>query len=432
MKRIVTILMLAALTQSIAAQQELSFTSLDWNEMQIDSVLPVYTEVVPLETDYRTHSYTVALLYPEYEALSSKEAQVAERFDSLLSQSIDVETFVGIERGKGLLDISFIPIRRQGDKYEKLVSAQIVINATPIGRKNAPRKAGESEERYAASSKLASGKWVKVSITEDGLYQFSRATLKKMGFGNPDNVHLYGYGGHLLPELIREGTHHDDLVEVPLYYNSTTDSWLFWGNGLVHWTGDTRVSNTYARQACYFLTEQDAPSKMETLASPTSQPAVAYNTTRAHTLYEKDEASWYSLGRHLFDGENYANGNSHNYTINAIDPADHGKLTVVFTGSDPTTNNVSVSINGTAAGSFTLTPPGDYVYRLAQSQHPLRCRKEGTSRLPGIQLRPTHHDGHDRLCRLLQQRIRSGHFQHHRQQRKGHPHRQRRHEGRAR
>ena len=369
MKRIVTILMLAALTQSIAAQQELSFTSLDWNEMQIDSVLPVYTEVVPLETDYRTHSYTVALLYPEYEALSSKEAQVAERFDSLLSQSIDVETFVGIERGKGLLDISFIPIRRQGDKYEKLVSAQIVINATPIGRKNAPRKAGESEERYAASSKLASGKWVKVSITEDGLYQFSRATLKKMGFGNPDNVHLYGYGGHLLPELIREGTHHDDLVEVPLYYNSTTDSWLFWGNGLVHWTGDTRVSNTYARQACYFLTEQDAPSKMETLASPTSQPAVAYNTTRAHTLYEKDEASWYSLGRHLFDGENYANGNSHNYTINAIDPADHGKLTVVFTGSDPTTNNVSVSINGTAAGSFTLTPPGDYVYATSSTRN---------------------------------------------------------------
>ena len=150
--------MLVAMVQAIGAQQEqgLSFTSLDWEVMKIDSVLPVYTEVVPLETDYRTHTYTVSLLYPEYAPLSSKEAQVAERFDSLISESIDVETFVGVERGKGLLDISFIPIRRQGTRYEKLISAQIVINANPSQR-HSMRKAGEAagESRYAANSKLA-------------------------------------------------------------------------------------------------------------------------------------------------------------------------------------------------------------------------------------------------------------------------------------
>ncbi|MBQ5871354.1 MAG: hypothetical protein IIW69_02945 [Bacteroidaceae bacterium] len=67
MKRLFTIcLMLMVLMQCINAQQEkgLSFTSLNWEEMKIDSVLPVYTEVVPLNTDYRLHSYSVALLYP--------------------------------------------------------------------------------------------------------------------------------------------------------------------------------------------------------------------------------------------------------------------------------------------------------------------------------------------------------------------------------
>ena len=90
--------MLATLTQTVIAQQEkgLTFTSLDWEEMRIDSVLPVYTEVVPLETYYRTHAYTVSLLYPEYAALSAKEAKVAEQFDSLVSETIDVETFVGV------------------------------------------------------------------------------------------------------------------------------------------------------------------------------------------------------------------------------------------------------------------------------------------------------------------------------------------------
>ncbi len=365
MKRIYTIcLVLATMMQAAIAQQEkgLVFTSLDWNEMRIDSVLPVYTEVVPLETDYRTHTYTVSLLYPEYAPLSGKEAQVAEQFDSLISETIDVETFVGVERGKGLLDISFIPIRRQGSKYEKLVSAQIVINAKQSGRLNAPRREAASEGRYAANSKLASGKWVKVSIKEDGLYQFSRASLKKMGFTNPDNVHLYGYGGHLLPELIRKGTHYDDMVEVPLYYNNQTDSWIFWGNGLVHWNGDTRITNTFARQACYFLTQEDAPSTMETLSFNPDLPRQAYNSTRAHTLYEKDEYAWYSFGRHLYDGENYANSNSHNYSLNATDPVGNGKLRIVFTSSDASTNQVSVTINGTAASSFSVPPLADYIY----------------------------------------------------------------------
>jgi len=364
MKRFITILMLALVVQGIAAQEEkgLTFTSLDWNEMRIDSVLPVYMEVVPLESDYRTHTYTVSLLYPEYAPLSAKEAQVAECFDSLLSETIDVETFVGIERGRGLLDISFIPIRRQGTRYEKLVSAQIVINANRSSRLNAPRAKAEGSGRYAANSKLASGKWVKVSITEDGLYQFSRASLKKMGFTNPDNVHLYGYGGHLLPELIREGTHHDDLQEVPLYYNSQTDSWIFWGNGLVYWSDDTRISNTFARQACYFLTEEDAPSQIETLPTPATTSYYSYGSTRAHTLYEKDEVAWHSLGRHLFDGENYANNNSHTYSLTAIDPTGNGKLTVVFTNGESTSNSVNVTINGTLAGTFSAQPLGDYIY----------------------------------------------------------------------
>lgn len=362
--------MLAGLVQAIFAQQEkgLTFTSLDWEEMQIDSVLPVYTEVVPLETDYRLHSYTVSLLYPEYEALSSKEAEVAERFDSLLSETIDIETFVGVERGKGLLDISFIPIRRQGTKYEKLISAQIVINVKQSDRLKARIAKAAGKDRYAANSKLANGKWVKVSITEDGLYQFSRATLKKLGFSNPDNVHLYGYGGHLLPELIREGTHHDDMVEVPLFYNGQTDSWLFWGNGLVYWNGDTRISNTFARHACYFLTEEDAPSKIETLGYDPNLPRNAESATRAHTLYEKDEFAWFPVGRHLFDNENYATNSSHSYSLSATDPVGNGKLTVVFTNGDVSTNNVNVTINGTAAGSFGVSPPGDYVYATSSTR----------------------------------------------------------------
>ena len=45
-------------------------TYLDWQELRIDSVLPVYTEVVPLESDYRLHDYTVNVEYPEWAPLT--------------------------------------------------------------------------------------------------------------------------------------------------------------------------------------------------------------------------------------------------------------------------------------------------------------------------------------------------------------------------
>ena len=59
----------------IRAQVESAFTRLDWVEMHIDSVLPVYSEVVPLESDWRSNSYSVQLEFPEYAPLSRAEAE---------------------------------------------------------------------------------------------------------------------------------------------------------------------------------------------------------------------------------------------------------------------------------------------------------------------------------------------------------------------
>ena len=49
---------------------------------------------------------------------------------------------------------------------------------------------------YASQSKLSNGKWVKIAIPEDGMYEISFNELHQMGFRNPQNVNLYGTGGH--------------------------------------------------------------------------------------------------------------------------------------------------------------------------------------------------------------------------------------------
>ena len=54
--------------------------------------------------------------------------------------------------------------------------------------------------QYATQSKLATGKWVKISIPETGMYEITYDELRAMGFNNPSQVRLYGNGGYAINE----------------------------------------------------------------------------------------------------------------------------------------------------------------------------------------------------------------------------------------
>ena len=109
-------------------------TTLDWDELRIDSVLPVYTEVVPLETDYRLYDYQVSIEYPEWEDLRSSEIRQLVQIGKTLGPNLEPQWRVGVSRKRGMLDISFVPLVKREGKYQKLVSAKISITATPKGQ----------------------------------------------------------------------------------------------------------------------------------------------------------------------------------------------------------------------------------------------------------------------------------------------------------
>lgn len=308
-------------------------TTLDWNEMQIDSVLPVYTEVVPLESDYRQYEYRVALEYPEWVPLDARETQVAERSTEPIGEDVVINSHVGVMRRCGQLDISFIPVVKRDGRYLKLHSCRVTITPVPRKGKAGVKALAPAAERYTRTSKLSEGRWVKISITEDGMYRLTASALRKMGFSKLENVHLYGYGGHRLPEVIDPATEYDDLEEVPLYHEDGSQSWLFYGNGLIYWNDNTRVFNPYARQACYFLHEEDGPSVMAQLDAISAPNTQTYYSFTDHVLYEKDEYAWFSGGRNLYDGVNFANSSSHFYKLNTHDSMGDEMLTVSFSSS---------------------------------------------------------------------------------------------------
>ncbi len=358
---------------SVCSVSSQTITTLDWDELRIDSVLPVYAEVVPLETDYRLHDYRVAVEYPEWAPLTAEEVRRVEQIGQPIGPELEVQSSVGVSRKRGMLDITFCPIVLRDGRYLKLLSASITITPlpkstlapgtkglgakalSPIGR----RASAAQSERYARKSVLAEGRWVKISITEDGIYRLTRSALQKMGFSHPDNVRLYGHGGHRLSEVSNPETEYDDLQEVPLY-KADNDTWLFWGNGLVYWNGNTRVFNPYARQACYFLTEAESPSQMETLTC-NQESTVGYDTFTDHVLYERDDYAWFHGGRNLYDATNFGNSNSHTYKLTTTDSQGGESLTIVFTAAAQTATEMTPTVNGTAQSTMTMAKLGSYM-----------------------------------------------------------------------
>lgn len=369
--RIFSFLVLAMVSMLLHAQD---FTMLDWNVLRIDSVLPVYTEVVPLESDYRQYDYRVSVEYPEWKFFTANEIKALSPFADRIGEELDVTSHVGISRRKGVLDISFVPIVKAGHSYKKLLSAKICVTPIPKFQKVQAKVGEEKTERFVRNSRLSTGKWVKISIKDDGMYRLTYNTLRKMGFSKPENIHLYGYGGHRLSEVMDPDNMYDDLVEVPLYQENSI--YYFWGNGLVYWDEDSRIFNPYANKAYYFLTEEDAPSTIAEAEEVQGEVKNVYDWTPDHVLYEKDDYSWFQGGRNLYDSQNFANAMGHrrSYSLQTHGSKGNERLTVAFSGLS---TKVTPTVNGVAQSAITLGEPADFVYtRLASKTYDVSANKQ--------------------------------------------------------
>ena len=86
---------------------------------------------------------------------------------------------------------------------------------------------------YAENSKLASGKWVKISVKESGIYQITAEDIRSWGLGTDlSQIHIFGYGGAPLSQKMDEN-YADDLPQMPLV--RTEGRILFYAQGPTTW-----------------------------------------------------------------------------------------------------------------------------------------------------------------------------------------------------
>ena len=174
---------------------------------------------------------------------------------------------------------------------------------------------------YTDKSVLSSGKTVKIRVQEEGLYSFTYNELREMGFSNPKNEHLRGYGGELLNEDFTENNHYvDDLADQPVV--DLGDKIAFYLRGVV---GLTKINasatknigiteNYTSDYSYYFLHEENTEAKRIELAEALAEDSIKETTYTAIKWQKFDDINVTKSGRNWY-GNKFSNGDSKTFTF---------------------------------------------------------------------------------------------------------------------
>ena len=214
---------------------------------------------------------------------------------------------------------------------------------------------------YAGESVLSSGKWVRVRVSESGVYQLTRSTLSGMGFSDISKVKIYGYGGAMISERMGDD-YVDDLPQLPVY--SDGSKIVFYAQGPVSYSDSgssnfriTRNRNPYSQYGYYFITDSDT----ETVAQEATGEAVASGAPLITdfldvALHESEVSAPADTGRSLF-GEDFRYTSSQTFTFDLTDKVPEKEVRInvnFFAKTIEGTSTINVSSDGTQVASFTV------------------------------------------------------------------------------
>lgn len=210
-------------------------------------------------------------------------------------------------------------------------------------------------DTYAPTSVLASGNWIKVSVSSSGLYNIPASTLRGWGFNNPENVRIYGYGGNQLSDVLTTANYTDDL---PLVQSVNTSSGVtFYAVGPEQWTCESsgmwiHSLNQFSSVGYYFITEApDVPLRDIPTGGIAPTESTTMNTTFTESVFhELDNVSPGQAG-HLLVGEDfrYNRSQTFNFTLPGRTPQSTVSMECSFFSKTYSSSaTLSFTANGTA------------------------------------------------------------------------------------
>lgn len=208
---------------------------------------------------------------------------------------------------------------------------------------------------YTTSSKLSQGTWVKVKITESGIYQITDADARNWGFiGGAASLHVFGKGGAPISEKLTTNIP-DDLPQVPVvrsagklvFYAQGPITWKAGNNGLTF----VQQQHPYSNDAFYFITDDPNYSDVEPTRDNTPVQREAATTFIDRQFHELDLVNPGETGREYL-GEDLINTPSYTFKFNLKDKVNGSNINVLATAGVIQTSttgkgNFSFASNGT-------------------------------------------------------------------------------------
>lgn len=334
----------------------------------------------PIYLEYRlvpsgTFSAEVKISDPVFVPLSDAEKTVVssyeERKKSFITEEITPVVTISYHKKKPYAYISFIPIRKNklSGGYEKLVDFSLQI---------IPVISNESKtfvsKTYVPNSVLASGRWYKIGVTEDGIYKMDYSFLKAMGMEvdsiNPQNIRVYGNGGGQLP-FANSAFRYDDLQENAIFISgetdgifNTSDYVLFHGQSQHRWkynSADNKFHhnlNIYSDTTYYFITTDLGAGKRISMQNSSSlSPTNTVTAFDDYLFHEADAVNPIKSGRR-FLGEKFDILTSYSLVFGFPNIASSSRVWVrakVAARADNQGTTFSLTA-GSASTTFTVSP----------------------------------------------------------------------------
>jgi len=317
-----------------------------------DNRLPYFRQKFPCDSAL---FYQVELINPQFIPVTAEESELIS--SNLIPTEISFESKPVIDNGNNSIELEALPFVSQGGKIVKLLSFDIRFKKVSRIQKVSSGAA----HTYANQSVLASGKFVKIRISDSGVYKLTYDDLNSMGL-NPSNVKVFGYGGALLEQSF-SSPNIDDLPELPIYMNKGSDGVfnsgdyvLFYGQGVTKWSYDsskaifTHTINSYSKYGYYFVTSDAGIGKRieeQAIILPDSPTIIPVEEFTDYQVHEKEVQSLIESGKEFY-GETFNDIISYYFSFNFPNP--------ILTNS--TVARLDVAASATVFTSFSLSLNG--------------------------------------------------------------------------
>ncbi len=331
------------------------FTELPARNYPVTDRLPVFSTQMKAGSAAGS-KVAYRLDFPEYVRLSAEEVARIKKNGLHAPEEIEVRTSFAVSRKERYADISFCPIICREGTWLRLVSAKITPSILPTVKAEASTS---PTERYADNSVLRTGKWVKIKVEKEGLYELSAAKLAELGFADISRVKVYGYGGLIQNQVLKfedKESVTDDLEEVATLRKK--NSIVFFAEGTIRWNYQRKwihQNNTYSTASYYFLTEDENPLSIATQTAELT-PIHSFSSIPHNVVLDNDAYGWYAGGNRLFDSYDFVNGNTHSYKVSTPDMANgSGTVQIGFSaGSALSETRATVNLGGSTLGTMTM------------------------------------------------------------------------------